>query len=156
MSTLLSEMEILCLEKFFCCICMQQVFQALFISYENPLLSQLYIHCSSCITFSRKLLLGCLTANFGSLLRGQPHSANVNHCVFTFLTQRPPEALKKGWLPKSGRAPSKVWARKLPILITMPDYDQHISPLSIRSLYSCLMTFCSGKKLPCKVPSDSN
>ena len=28
------------------------------------------------------LLFGCLKTNFGSLSRGQPHSPDVNHCVF--------------------------------------------------------------------------
>ena len=31
-----------------------------------------------------KLLFGYPTPNFGSLLRGQPYSPNVNHCVFHF------------------------------------------------------------------------
>ena len=35
-----------------------------------------------------QLLLGCPTANFGPLSKGQPHSFNVNHCVVTFSTQR--------------------------------------------------------------------
>ena len=34
--------------------------------------------------FFFKLLLGCPTANFGPLSRGQPHSSDVNHCVFHF------------------------------------------------------------------------
>ena len=33
------------------------------------------------------LLFGCPMANFGPLLRGQPHSPDVNHCVFTYLTK---------------------------------------------------------------------
>ena len=30
------------------------------------------------------MLFGCPTINFGPLLRGQPHSSNVNHCVLHF------------------------------------------------------------------------
>ena len=30
------------------------------------------------------LLFGCPTTNFGKLLRGQPHSPHVNHCVLHF------------------------------------------------------------------------
>ena len=38
-----------------------------------------------------KLLFGCPTDNFGSLLRGQPHSPNVNHCLLHFR----PEGLRE-------------------------------------------------------------
>ena len=34
------------------------------------------------------LLFDCLTAEFGSLSRGQPHSPIVNHCVFTIQSLR--------------------------------------------------------------------
>ena len=27
---------------------------------------------------------------------------DVNHCIFTFLTRRLPEATKQGWVPKPG------------------------------------------------------
>ena len=37
--------------------------------------------------FFFKLLLGCPTANFGPLSRGQPHSPDVNHCVFHFRSE---------------------------------------------------------------------
>ena len=32
-------------------------------------------------------LFGCLAANFVPFLRGQPYQPNVNHCIFTILTQ---------------------------------------------------------------------
>ena len=35
-----------------------------------------------------KVLFGCPTTNFEPLSRGQPHSPNVNYCVYTILTQR--------------------------------------------------------------------
>ena len=31
--------------------------------------------------------------NFGPILRGQPHSPDVNHCIFTCSTRRSPGAL---------------------------------------------------------------
>ena len=34
--------------------------------------------------FFFKLLFGCPKAKFGLLLRGQPHSPDVNHCVLHF------------------------------------------------------------------------
>ena len=34
-----------------------------------------------CITFFFQLLFGSPMANFGPLLRGQPHSPDVNHCI---------------------------------------------------------------------------
>ena len=39
------------------------------------------------------LLLGCTTANFGPLSRGQPHSPNINSVFRLILKQRPPGAL---------------------------------------------------------------
>ena len=39
------------------------------------------------------LLLGCTTANFGPLSRGQPHSPNINWVFRLILKQRPPGAL---------------------------------------------------------------
>ena len=38
------------------------------------------------------LIFGCPTANFGSLPREQPHSPDVNHCVFTYSTRNSPGA----------------------------------------------------------------
>lgn len=44
-------------------------------------------NCTDWLTFF-KFLFGCPTDNFGLLSRGQPHSPDVNHIVFTYLTQR--------------------------------------------------------------------
>ena len=43
------------------------------------------------------LLFGCHTANYGPLLREQPHSPYVNHCVIQVSDQRPPRALLQDW-----------------------------------------------------------
>ena len=59
--------------------------------------------------FLKKILLfGCPTANFGSLLRGQPHSPDVNHCVLHFSFEGHWEPCNKVWVPKPGRAPCGV------------------------------------------------
>ena len=40
-----------------------------------------------CINFF-ELLFGCPATNFGPLLRGQPHSPDVNHCVLHFQPEK--------------------------------------------------------------------
>ena len=67
------------------------------------------------------LLLGCLTANFGPLLRWQPHYSDVNHCVFgTNLTGSSQGVLWQGWIPKLRQALSGVWTGTLLTLSVMP------------------------------------
>ena len=71
------------------------------------------------------LLNFCLIAiwlpNFGPCSRGWPLLLNVNHILhFEYSTQRSLEATWRGWVPKPGRAPSRIWTRNLLILISTP------------------------------------
>ena len=47
-------------------------------------LETLFLTNSYSTVYLFKLLFGCPTANFGSLLRGQSHSPDVDHCVLHF------------------------------------------------------------------------
>ena len=42
------------------------------------------------------------------LSRGQPHSPDVNHCVFQITTRRSPGASLRGWVPKPDREPTGI------------------------------------------------
>ena len=65
-----------------------------------------------------KLLFGCPTANFGLLSRGQSHSVDVNHCVFTFSTWRSLRISQRNCIHNPGQASSGIWTGYHPILIT--------------------------------------
>ena len=75
-------------------------------------------------------LFCCPTANFGQSFKGQPHLAHlldVNHCVYTILTQRSPRALLWGWVPKPGWGPG---------FEPEPSYSQHLNTLGHFPQYS--------------------
>ena len=50
-----------------------------------------------------------LAANFGELLREQPHSSDISRCVLLILSRRSPEASQRAWVPKPGQAASGVY-----------------------------------------------
>ena len=81
----------------------------------------IYIYIYTHIYISILTAIWLPTANFGPLSRGQPHSHNVNNCIFFFKysTRRSPGASQRGWVPKPGQAPTGVWTGNLLILITM-------------------------------------
>ena len=67
---------------------MQSVFSLIILlkQSENQTENNLKVvimHCSRIFFYSFYLLFGCLTANFGPLLRGQHHVPKVNHCVLS-------------------------------------------------------------------------
>ena len=65
-----------------------------------------YLHGSNSEQNLSFLLFCCPKASFGPLLRRQPHSLDVHHSVFPYLTWRSPETLFWGWVPKPSRVPS--------------------------------------------------
>ena len=60
------------------------------------------------LVFTWFILFDCPTANFGPLLRGQPHPPDVNHCIYQFRPEGHRELGNEAWVPKSGRARSWV------------------------------------------------
>ena len=60
------------------------IFAVLSAFAQNDYLSKRYMYC-----YFFSSLFGYLIANFGALSRGQPHSPNVNHCVFSIFDREP-------------------------------------------------------------------
>lgn len=75
--------------------------------------------CSSYVLFC--LLFGCPMANFGELLRVQPHSANVSDCIFKVSTWRFLWTLLQGGIPKPGQVSWVVWTKNLLIQSQVPN-----------------------------------
>ena len=57
-------------------------------SIQHNFQQRLGIENDNKLNFFFKLLFGCPTANFWPFSRGQPHSPDVNHWVFTFFEPR--------------------------------------------------------------------
>ena len=68
-----------------------------FLSIDTKSISH-FLYMSICGHFF-KLLFGCPMANFGPLLRRQPHSPDLNHLRFTYLTRSSPGASQRDWVP---------------------------------------------------------